>query len=969
MANNAGTKDKLRKEIQSLELDDIAVEKGVRKGLLSFDEGKKRKAEIDTKRGKISKELQQELATDQPHDEKKHADDKHEKKSPVVRAQIKTEIDNISPSSSATTEATNTVSTQQPTTSTQETVTPASPSAASSNTTSSSTSSSQNNTDALPPPPIKTSATYNAPTPNVLPLSTQSTASTNIDTSLSSASLAAETTQTTQFTQQPPTPIAKRTILKAMGRAATQKIGNVYKYTPLGFLVGQVDLGDKEREFAKTTTKNILSAPKTLTMASTNAAKTGAATALRYTPGGLLWEHLVPEKIKTNIRSALHSGFIKDPPLTFDMKGLGTGSKKAVDKYSALYKYTPLGLIWKNFLPKSTQDALGNLAKNANGVTQAKLRETKTNQTQAVKSLSKSVFGKYSDVYKKYTPLGILYKAVPEKKKQDALKTLKSAKEYQKIWNKNIVTSALKKGYDRFGLLQKIRNAKIWKSTAFKYGKYTVSPLGAAMYDRKQYLKKQDQKTQSGQTSSSSKLQTALRGKNPYAEWTSPKSLSNKFWNSAWNRFGTPSTGNVNRALGRKIGNKAGRKAANKIGQQLGKKAAQTIVQSGMRAILLNPGTLTAIGIVLLVLVAVVTLLIIIASITGSGDSGNRNGNDEENGGTPITSPIPGMTLSLTGPPSINTCENTSAPECVIEYTITYSYSSSAVPLESITIHNNIPPSTVFESATGDYKQEGTRISWPLNRVNNQTTLTFKIRPTTNNIRVTNSVFANTTFTGGSGNLSAILPPSIESSEAVDAAQQQVVSQVAAAPELIAAYQTAERATGVPWQLLAGIHYQEGSLNPNNSLVSGRPIGGNEPDIERGGGCSSTYVEGEPIALPGGGCGFRTFTDSVIYAANHFKSKNGGTVPASFEDLAKSLSYYNGGGNANCGKTPYAFCPHRFIGDDDTYVMNFFDKNHVPMYRVYCLDFTLCNPPYQDQRPGVASVIMGLNRFYNTTQQ
>ncbi len=761
MATATTDTTRLREQIKSLELDDIAIEREVRKGLLTIEEGKKRKAEIDTQRSKISKELQH-AETETPHDEKKHKDDKHEKEQLIPNKQTEeAEADTVtSPTSSSTTEVTENISTTQPTTTITASPGSDSPSTSAVNLTPAFSSSTTQDVPIDSPPQNQTpKITYSEPKPTTLPLNTQSSTSDELAPTIQKATSATEI-KTAPFAVQPPTPIAKRTILKAIGKAALQKTGSVYKYTPLGFLVGQLDLGEKEREFAKNTTKTILSAPKTLTKASSNAAKTGALTALKYTPGGLLWEHLVPESIKTNIKAALHTNFIKNPPLKIDIKGTTkSGGKKAINNYSKFYKYTPLGLIWKSFVPKSTQDMLGGIAKNPKTITQNKFKEVKNKQTQVVKSASKSVFGKYASAYKKYTPLGLLYKAIPEDKKQKAKKSIKSAKEYQKAWNKGIVSKALKKGYDRLGLLQKIRNSKVWQSKAWKYGKYAVSPLGAAMYDRKQYLKKQNQKVQSGQTLPPSKLRSALQGKNPYAEWTSPKSLSNKFWNKAWNKFGTPGAGNVNNALGRKIGNKAGGKAAKKVGQQLAKKAVQTAVQTGARALIFNPVTLGFIGIAVLVLIAAITLIIIISSIMGGGDSGGGNGNDEENNGnTPVANPIPGFTLTLTGPPSINTCGDTSAPECVIEYSATYSQPQQGTRLDTITVYNDLPTNTEFVSAgpTAEYDANAKRVSWKLSDTTNASPLIVRLRPTQNNIRVNNTVYALATPAGGG----MIAPPS-----------------------------------------------------------------------------------------------------------------------------------------------------------------------------------------------------------------
>ena len=172
-----------------------------------------------------------------------------------------------------------------------------------------------------------------------------------------------------------------------------------------------------------------------------------------------------------------------------------------------------------------------------------------------------------------------------------------------------------------------------------------------------------------------------------------------------------------------------------------------------------------------------------------------------------------------------------------------------------------------------------------------------------------------------------------------------------------ATYETASSQSGIPWEILAAIHYNEGACGDTKSLVSGREIGTNEPDIVRGGGCSSGVSgAGIPVPLPSGGCGFYTLLDSAIYAGNHIKGKIG-KVPSNFEELAQAFSRYSGGGNSNCGKTPYTSCPRLFEGEDDAYVMNMFDQKHETMYLVYCADLTKCNPPRVHGRPGVATLI------------
>ncbi len=170
----------------------------------------------------------------------------------------------------------------------------------------------------------------------------------------------------------------------------------------------------------------------------------------------------------------------------------------------------------------------------------------------------------------------------------------------------------------------------------------------------------------------------------------------------------------------------------------------------------------------------------------------------------------------------------------------------------------------------------------------------------------------------------------------------------------IEAYKIAEQKTGVSWKVIAGIHYMEGNCGSTKSCVSGRTLGVNEPDLY--GNCAANAGEGKPVPLPGGGCGFRNLVDSCIYGGNHLRGKIQGKVPGTVEELAYALGRYNGLGNRNCGKTPYAHCPPSFDNDDHIYPMSKFDSKHETMYLVYCADHTTCNPPKVFQRIGALSV-------------
>ncbi len=403
----------------------------------------------------------------------------------------------------------------------------------------------------------------------------------------------------------------------------------------------------------------------------------------------------------------------------------------------------------------------------------------------------------------------------------------------------------------------------------------------------------------------------------------------------------------------RKTATKTAKGIGRRITTRMATQAAVSVVRGAATAVVSSP-----VGwIIAAIIIVIIILMFFFFNMSGS------NNNPDESETTPgigqTTPPIPGFTLRLEGPEGV---ENGT----LIRYIITYTYNESGtVPLDSITIYNDIPSTVSFVNATGNYSRSGNTISWPLEGLSNSGSFEITFRPSGDDVFVINKAYARTTVSViGGGNLGNLLPAISGASTTADEQQQAIANIIKSNPELLNAYQTGEAATGVPWQILAALHYREGSLDPNVSLASGRRIGENEPDIIRGGGCSATYTPGEPVAS-GGGCIFRSFADSVIWAANHFKGKVGGQMPTTYQGLSKALACYNGcPGNANCPNgTPYNACPARFVGDDNPYVMNYYDQMHASMYIIYCADLTRCNPPARDQRPGTLSVILGLTRF------
>lgn len=182
--------------------------------------------------------------------------------------------------------------------------------------------------------------------------------------------------------------------------------------------------------------------------------------------------------------------------------------------------------------------------------------------------------------------------------------------------------------------------------------------------------------------------------------------------------------------------------------------------------------------------------------------------------------------------------------------------------------------------------------------------------------------------------------------------------------ELIDLYKRASAQTGMPWQIIAGLHFVEtgGGPGPDSSPVSGRKIGQVEPDISPSKCASGVSGPGIPVPI-GSGCGFSNQLDSIIYAANHLAEKVG-KVPSTFNAAVTALSRYNGGGNANCGEgLPYQPCPPEFEGQDDPYAMADFDAAHSSdtMYLIFCSDGVKCSPPRVFGRPGAMGIVRALS--------
>lgn len=147
--------------------------------------------------------------------------------------------------------------------------------------------------------------------------------------------------------------------------------------------------------------------------------------------------------------------------------------------------------------------------------------------------------------------------------------------------------------------------------------------------------------------------------------------------------------------------------------------------------------------------------------------------------------------------------------------------------------------------------------------------------------------------------------------------------------EVMSAYAEAERVTGVPCEVLAGVHHMEASNDPTRDLQSGGSL-----------------------AHSG-----KSLTQSAIDAADAIRNKVGGKIE-SWDDLITALSYYNGGGNSNCGMDSRYNGPCAPpSGMDDPYPMAWIDSGHEEMYLIFCEDYTKCPTPFPYfDRPGALAV-------------
>ena len=144
-------------------------------------------------------------------------------------------------------------------------------------------------------------------------------------------------------------------------------------------------------------------------------------------------------------------------------------------------------------------------------------------------------------------------------------------------------------------------------------------------------------------------------------------------------------------------------------------------------------------------------------------------------------------------------------------------------------------------------------------------------------------------------------------------------------PELADVYAKASEETGIPCEIIMGIHYMEGGMGSESSLYDGGALRGGD------------------------------LLKDAIGAMEHLKGKMGmagvsaDSVQLTYDKLVVGLSNYNGPGNANCSTSPMTGAPRPTrwrdsgrcpvpYGFDHIYPVNWISPQHTNMDLIYCMD-------------------------------
>lgn len=141
-------------------------------------------------------------------------------------------------------------------------------------------------------------------------------------------------------------------------------------------------------------------------------------------------------------------------------------------------------------------------------------------------------------------------------------------------------------------------------------------------------------------------------------------------------------------------------------------------------------------------------------------------------------------------------------------------------------------------------------------------------------------------------------------------------------PELLEAYKYAEEETGIPCEVVAGIHWTEAGLNPAGSVFNGGPFSGSLKDNAK---------------------------EAMEHLINYWPGKfDRNNIP--YEELVAAIGIFNGPGNMNCSSDPEGNirptrwreggkCPAQFQSEDHPHAVAWIDGRHDNMDLIYCMDF------------------------------
>lgn len=165
-------------------------------------------------------------------------------------------------------------------------------------------------------------------------------------------------------------------------------------------------------------------------------------------------------------------------------------------------------------------------------------------------------------------------------------------------------------------------------------------------------------------------------------------------------------------------------------------------------------GVAIAPWVIVAIVVVVVIILIFFFFFKGTLSSGDDDTNQTATsqappaGNTDQTNKIPGLTLTLTGPISVNNGQD-------IEYMVSYTYDVSVgkIPVEKIILFDKIPDTARFVSTDGVQTTDSTStlVSWSLEEPSNQKPFKLILHPTVENVYINNILAAKLAPGAGSG--------------------------------------------------------------------------------------------------------------------------------------------------------------------------------------------------------------------------